>query len=260
MVRILHKGLIQRLSNSRTPLLISVFISYTTIMKKLIVALGVFTLVLFTFSCAAVDPAKKYPNMVADMDPVSAGTIEAEFDRIFSSKLNKVTIETIFYPRENSVALEFRYELVRYRQFWNEQGRKQFIDALNKYKEDYTSRNLVTKYGKSRAIYGKVKGKAEWESFKFTTTHKSSPAIELGYRFRNDTPFFAILQRSAKEEGVTSVEAGQSLQINMYFTRAQAEDLAKIFEQAYLLGLLGRDAFPDSTVQPIEDEYNEYNN
>jgi hypothetical protein len=199
--------------------------------------------------------------MVADREPISAGSIEAEFDRMFSSKLNTVTIETIFYPRENTVALDFKYEFVRYRQFWSEEGRRQFTEAFGRYREDYAARRLLTRYSKSRAVYGKVKSAVEWETFKFTTSHRAAPLIELGYRFRGEpeAPFFAVLQRSAKEEGVSGDGANlESLQITMYFTRAQAEELVKIFEQSYLLGLLGADETPNPAAPVIEDEYREY--
>ena len=227
-------------------------------MKRFIVLLACIPLAL-GLSCTSVDPSAKYPNMVADMDPISAGTVEVEFDRMFSSKLNKVEVDTIFYPRLNEVALEFRYEFVRYRQFWNERGRQQFAEALNRYKEDYTSRNLVNKYSKSRALYGKTKGRVEWETFKYTTTHRSAPNIEMGYRFRGDMPFFATLQRSAKEEGVSGDGPElESLQINMYFTRAQAEALVQKFDQAYLSGLLGKTREEPQPEAATEDSYLEY--
>lgn len=228
-------------------------------MKRPIALIPVCLIALASLSCRSIDNAERYPNMVADREPLSAGTIEAEFDRMLSSKLNRVTIETIFYPRENSVALDFRYEFIRYRQFWSEDGRRQFTEAFNRYREDYAARNLLTKYNKSRAIYGKVKGAVEWETFKFTTTHRASPTIELGYRFRGEAPFFAMLQRSAKEEGVSGDGSNlESLQITMYFTRAQAEELVKIFEQSYLLGLLGKSESPAPQQPLIEDEYREY--
>jgi hypothetical protein len=199
------------------------------------------------------------------MDPVSAGTAAVEFDKMFSSKLDTKEMDVIFYPRYNAVALEFRYEFVRYRQFWDEAARRQFVDALKRYKEDYAARNLVAKYGKSRAVYGKVKGTVEWETFKYTVTHRSSPSIELGYRFRGgkgkETPFFAVLQRSARDEsgGQGDTSNLESLQINLYFTRSQAEELAQLFDQSYLLGLLGSKAAPDpGSETPPLDRYREY--
>ena len=227
-------------------------------MKHLFAAVLSSTVLLLLLSCKSVDINKKYPNMVADADPVSAGIIEAEFDRLFSSKLNKLEIEVIFYPRLNATVLEFRYEFVRYRQFWDEVSRKQFANALELYKEDYAARKLVNRYNKSRSVYGKVKGRVEWETFKFSKTHVSNPTIEMGYRFREERPYFTTLMRSAREEDISSDSPMDSQQINMYFTRAQAEDLVKLFDQSYLLGLLGRSSTLKPEEPPVFDEYREF--
>ncbi|MCL2127744.1 MAG: hypothetical protein FWH38_05775 [Treponema sp.] len=230
-------------------------------MKKLYAAIVAAALLFLVLSCAGVDPAKKYPNMVADADPISAGTIEAEFDRLFSSKLNKLTIETIFYPRYNAVCLEFRHELIRYRQYWDENNRISFAQALERYKADYDARTLIDRYRKTRAAYGKVKGRAEWETFKFSQTHLVFPVIEIGYRFRGETPFFATLMRSTKEENSMNGDSSnlsESQQINMYFTRAQAEDLVKLFDQAYLMGLLNNIGSQPQYLPPDTDTYKEY--
>jgi hypothetical protein len=216
------------------------FIDILFPMKQLPIAMlaGVF---IFCASCGSVDMAKRYPNLVADADPISAGNIEAVFDRVFSSKLNKVEIEIIFYPRLNAVALEFKQDFVLHRQFWDEAGRKQFATALEQYKEDYAARNLNDRYRKTRAIYGRVKGRMEWQAFKYSTTHIAFPTIELGYRFRNKTPFFATFMPSVKEklDDSDSAPPGDSQQVIMYFTRAQADELVKLFDQPYLMGLLG---------------------
>ncbi|MCL2271006.1 MAG: hypothetical protein FWC24_06660 [Treponema sp.] len=203
-------------------------------------------------SCGTVDNSRKYPNMVADADPISAGTIEAQIDRFFSANLNKIVIEVIFYPRLNSVALEFRHEFITYRQFWDLLGRQQFASALELYKKDYAERNLTGKHRKTRSVYGKVKGRAEWESFQFAATHLAYPVIELGYRFKMDAPFFVTFMRSTKEEAMSGSDSstrGESQQISMYFTRSQADELVKLFDQAFLMGLL------DNRLPDTEDSF-----
>jgi len=213
-------------------------------------------------SCNSSRFAVKYPDMVADADPVTAGNVEAVFERLFSSNLNKTDIEAIFYPRYNTVALSFKYQTIQYRLFWNETGRRKFAEALELYKTDYFERNLIDKYRKTRSVYGKIKGQVEWETFRFSKTHISNPELELGYRFRNKLPFFTILIRSAKEEsdGGNNTELVENQQINIYFTRAQAEELVKIFDQSFLLGLLGPKIVPETSPEkPEYDAYLEYN-
>jgi hypothetical protein len=207
-------------------------------MKRLLVLPGIF---LFLFvSCGTVDLAKRYPNMIANVDPITLGTVEIQFDRLLSSRMNKSDVTVIFYPRLNAVALEFRYEFIRHRQFWDEDNRRHFVSALNRYKADYSERNLIDRYRKTRAVYGKVKGRVEWEAFNFAKTRVSLPAVELGYRFKENAPYFTTYMRSAKEEkSENSTESGESLQVSMYFTRAMADELIKYFDQAYLLEILG---------------------
>ena len=211
-------------------------------------------------SCGTVDYAKKYPNMVANADPVSAGTTEIQLTKFLSSKLAKVDAEVIFYPRLNAVALEFRYELIRHRQFWDEEGRKQFAKALELYKQDYAARTLVDKYRRTRAVYGKAQGRVEWEAFKYTKTRVAHPTIEIGYRFMNKMPFFATLMRPAKVEADASDSSnqGESAQISMFFTRAQADELVKLFDQDYLMGLLGITTSPQSGEQEKEADVDPY--
>jgi hypothetical protein len=219
-------------------------------------------IILIILSCGTVDPYKKYPNMAADADPVSAGVIEAQFDRFLSSRVNKNEIEVIFYPRLNAVALEFRYELIKTRQFWDAAGRRQFASALEHYKSDYAERKLTDRYRRTRAAYGKVSGRTEWENFRFGKTRVAYPVIELGYRFKEEMPFFTTLMRTAKEVDGQSDDSSlsNSQQINMYFTRAQAEETVRLFDQTYLMGLLGKEDQPEpETGEPVTgDSYREY--
>lgn len=206
-------------------------------MKKVFLIFGV---IFLCFSCGNIDMAKKYPNMVADLDPFSVGNLDLSFDQFFSSKVKPNNVNIMFYPRENLVALEFRYELIRYRQFWDQNARKGFIAAVKQYKEDFDAKKLITKFNKSRSAYGKVQGFVEWETFKFTSTYNASPLMELGYRFRGESPYFCVLQRSAREEsGINSGANLESKQINIYYTKAQSDRLAEIFDQNYLLEMAG---------------------
>jgi len=233
-------------------------------MKQLIITFSGIAMIILFLSCQSVDLTKKYPNMIADMDPLSAGSVEAQLDRFLSSKVNKVGIEAVFHPRLNAVSLEFKYEFLKYRQFWDKPARKQFAASLELYKRDFEDKKLVNNSRKTRDVYGKAKGRVEWEAFKFT----KNPTIELGYRFKENTPFFTTLMRSAKEvmsDGDSSSPM-DSQQISMYFTRAQADELVKLFDQTYLIELLepkykpvtdGAAADTASDAVPI-DPYREY--
>ena len=182
--------------------------------------------------------------MVANMDPIHVGSVYAVFDRAFGIGLNTLPVEAVFHPRTNSVSLEFRYEFVSYRQFWDETARRQFIAALERYNEDFEARNLINRHRQTRSVYGRVNGRLEWQTMRFTAVHVSYPVIEIGYRFREteqgSRPFFTTLMRSARSEEAHGSGLGQteSRQIRMHFTPSQAAALADIFDQAFLMGLV----------------------
>jgi len=213
---------------------------------------------LSVLSCANSNPVRRPPGMVADMDPIPAGTVYALLDRPLGRGLNTVTMETVFHPRLNAVSLEFRYEFVTFRQFWDETGRRQFATALERYNADFEARDLGRQHRRTRNAYGSVAGRLEWQTARFTMNHVAYPTIEIGYRFRENTPFFSTLMRPARAEETLEAGTGraESRQIIMHFTRAQAADLARIFDQAYLMGLAGLHGAPGLAGTP--DDHREF--
>ncbi|GHT69727.1 hypothetical protein FACS1894110_19770 [Spirochaetia bacterium] len=218
-------------------------------MKKPIIIFFVLVSVFWNFSCKTTDPKIRYPDMVADMEPVTAGTIEAEF-KTFLGRLNKLEVEVEFRPRYNEVVLNFRTQATTYRQFWNQEGRELFIKALQSYNADYNAQKLEGKFSRTRRVYGKFTGKLEWSHGKFMQVGNSLPLFELGYSFQGtrgkETPYFTVSQNSAIEESTRQNDDSSkldSIAVFMYFTREQAAALAKLFDQAGLLELI-RDKQP----------------
>jgi len=190
-----------------------------------------------SFSCGSVKSAANNPPLIADLDPFSLGSVNVWLDKTFSSQLKETAVEVVFIPRKNEVTLEFRHEMLTYRQFWNEAARQHYIEALSRYKEDFENKKLITGSNKTRTVYGKHSSYFEWETFKYSATYSSLPTVELGYRFNGNAVYFTVLQRSASE--TNSTNPMESSQLTMHFTRAQAEELAKLFDQDYLLELAG---------------------
>ena len=208
---------------------------------------------MLTVSCSNLSRATKYPDMVADIDPFSIGTVNASFDPAFSTQLKTDAMEIIFYPRENEVALEFKHNLGQYRQLWNKEGRRTFIEALSRYEEDFRAQKLRNNYYRTSSEYGKSKNRFQWKSLSISTTYGSSPVIELGYRFRDNSPFFTTHQLAAKEETKTNANVDESPSFTIYYNRAQAQELARLFDEAFLISSVqGKEALAPET---IRDEY-----
>jgi hypothetical protein len=201
-------------------------------MKRILFFFGIAVL------CAACTSAKpKNPDMVADADPIALGTVSVGFDKFMSSAVGAKDVSAVFDPRTDTVYLQFTYETLTIRQFWDNQNRRKFTAALEQYARDFENRKLTEKNSKTRTAYGSTTGKTEWGQFSFTINSRSYPKMELGYQFKGKSPYFTVVQREAPDT-ISGDEDRNSLRITSYFTKAQAAELAGIFDQEYLLGRL----------------------
>ena len=150
-------------------------------------------------------------------------------------RLKKESVEVLYFPREDAVCLKYRREMTTYYQFWSYAGRQTFITALEKYNRDYNERSLITKNRKTIRSYGVVEGYLYWQMFSFTVQAQGNMNVQLGYQFRDDAPYFSVNQREAEyKEEMSRDNNRTSAAVTMYFTRAQAAELAALFEQSFL--------------------------
>jgi hypothetical protein len=212
-----------------------------------------FCIIALFASCATTN--SKNPNMVADADPIPLGKITVEFEKFFSSALGEKEVSLVFDPRTDTVYLQFSYETVTYRQFWDKANREKFIASLEQYQKDFEAKNLITKSSKSRRAYGVIKGKTEWGQLSFSVNYRSYPQMELGYLFNGNNPYFTVLQREAKDAAIGGDTSPTSLRIITYYTRAQAVALAALFNQAYLLACLEEQDIPLASEGLSADQY-----
>jgi hypothetical protein len=114
-------------------------------------------------ACATTKPKK--PDMIADADPIALGTVSIGFEKFLSSKVGPKDVSAVFDPRTDTVYLQFTYETLTIRQFWDNQNRRNFTAALEHYAQDFEDRKLTAKSSKTRTAYGSIIGKTEWGQF-----------------------------------------------------------------------------------------------
>ena len=220
-------------------------------MKLLITFFCVF---IFFSSCGSTATTPQREDMVADADPMQIGKATIFFERMFSMQLVSREVPLTFDPRSNTIYLQFVYETVTYRQFWDKEAREKFINAQIKYKENFESRNLNLSNPKARRVYGSANGKTEWGQFSFSINARSFPRFDLGYQTKgnNPYPYFTVMQQEARD--VLANDGRSSLRITSYFTRDQVTDLAKFFSQEYLIEFLQTEGIKLYSEQAV-DEY-----
>jgi len=216
---------------------------------------GIFlALSLFLCTCGTIRSKPEVFTVDWNSPKIKIGELETQFDTFLSiGGIKKSVINIFYYPREDAVSVQYIYNLTTYHQFWSRSGRAAFINALAKYKDEYEARSLNSR-GSSRTMkeYGIVNGYLIWQLTRFTVRAMANMNVELGYSFKNRNPYFAVNQREAEYIDPISRDNNRtSSTITMFFTRAQADELAALFDQEYLNGLR---LINDSSIDFYTDE------
>ena len=200
--------------------------------------LSIFFLILLLCACNTVKREPVHELTVSLTSPnVSIGEIEMQFDTSFMGigGLKRESVTAFYYPREDAVCLQYRQNHFTYNQFWDRSSRLTFIKALHDYNIDYDARNLSRSERRAEKKYGTVRGFLIWQQYAFTLQARGNLDMELGYYFKNRAPYFAITQNGAEYIDEMARDNDRTSQIIiMYFTRAQAAELAAIFDPLFL--------------------------
>jgi len=177
----------------------------------------------------------------------TVGEIDLQLETLLGlGKLKKQTVTALFFPKEDVICLRYKFEYYTFNQFWNKKARALFISALQKYNEDYNARDLQKGNNKSQIKYGTFRSYLVWQQFSFTVQARANMNVDLGYTFKDKSPYFSVYQREAKYIDKDARDNNRtSPNLTMYFTRAQAAELAAIFEQY-------------TTTNDMPEEYEEY--
>jgi len=208
-------------------------------MKSIYKLLVIIALSVTIIACNTTKKAK-IEDFTVSMDSlqIPIGEVEIQFETIMGlGSLKKNNVSVSYFPKEDVVCLKYNYEYNTFHLFWNRRGRLYFINALQKYNEDYNARNLDKNNNKSRRKYGIIRGYLVWQMFSFTIQAHGNMNVELGYAFKDKSPYFTVFQRTAEYLSDRSRDSNRSSPtLTMYFTRAQATELSAIFEKYVLQG------------------------
>jgi len=202
-----------------------------------------FLIIVFVLTFAMCSTVKRtdgrfYVDLSSPQFP--AGEIETQIDKTFPlSGLRKIAVTVSYFPVEDAVCLRYRSDFFTYHQFWSREGRDIFLKALENYSSDYAARNLNRRDRTSKKSYGAVEGYLAWQMASVTRRVEANMNMEFGYSFKENSPYYAVTQKLTTYVDTISKENDMNSQeITMYFTRAQAQELAALFEQEYLLNLI----------------------
>jgi len=208
--------------------------------------MSLFLLVFTLIGCSSIKKqiqiaSQKEPKFKVDLKSpkVSAGSVEAQLQGMFMG-LKKVKVNVTYSPTEDALCLDFKRNTVTNYQFYSKSNRAVFLKALESYIDDFESKNLVNnKTTKNK--YGSDEGYLIWKLTKVSDQYRASVDFSFGYLFKEKSPFFTITQGEALYENIFANTESERYSSNgefqLFFTRAQAMELAAYFDPQYLRNL-----------------------
>jgi len=208
--------------------------------------LTIIVLALSLSVCSSQKSVKKEPFTVNFNSPkIPAGSFEGQFDKLLGLPgLRQTEITVSYFPVEDAVCLQYRIDFMTYYLFWSREGREAFLSALEKYKDDFTQKNLKSRGNRNtRRRYGKADCYLIWQAAFFTVRARAQNVTELGYDIKtvskNKASFFTLYQReSIYQDELLQTERRNTTNIMIYLTRTKADELAELFKQDYLDSLV----------------------
>jgi hypothetical protein len=208
-------------------------------MKKNTIIFILIGLIIVLLLCACNTPPKLQPYTFEPSlksPSIQIGEVEMHFDRGFIMPgIRKLLVNISYFPLEDAVCLRYRINSMTYYQFWSADGREAFAKTLEKYKTDYETRSFGNSSRRSKRKYGLSNGYIIWQMSSFTIQAKASTVVDFGYFFVDRRPYFVASQRETTYEDPLSRDNNRYLpEMPIYFTRAQADELAALFSEDFL--------------------------
>ena len=170
---------------------------------------------------------------------IQIGTAETQVDLLFPrSGLAKKNIEILYFPSEDAVCLKYKPNIFTYHLFFDFEARELFRKSLQQYMTEYENREIINNANMTKSIYGITEGYLFWQEFNITRRFNAHNDIDFGYIFKKRAPYFSITQKRTffRDRAIDDPEKRDtySQEIVMHFTRAQAQELAELFNEEQL--------------------------
>lgn len=210
------------------------------LLKTMLSALFGTALCVMFLSCQSTSKKPQIEEFTVNLDSPNFQIGEINFQlkpSVSIGKIKKRSATVHYFPKEDAVAVRFRPEFTTFNQCWSMDGRQIFIDALKLYNEDYDARSLDMKAKPKKVSrkYGFTEGYLIWQQHSIMVRAHGSMILELGYAFRDKAPYFVINQLPAEYIDPMSRDQNRKTQVTpFYFTRAQAAELAALFDPEFI--------------------------
>ncbi|MBE6361906.1 MAG: hypothetical protein E7059_10710 [Treponema bryantii] len=175
---------------------------------------------------------------------------------VLKQKRATVTID----PKLQEAGFGSPYLAAYYYLFLDSDSRKYLMNAIDNYFSDFENKRLKRDYGSSFKVYGKTPVRLRWGTLSNSTPNNGETEMNLGYKFKEKSPYFIITIYPAFNEysNVTDAVDRESMMLTYYFTKAQLLDLKSMLDNEVISKTLIDFNSDDVVIETESDDYDEY--
>jgi len=204
----------------------------------LFIAINLVT-VLSILSCKST-PVAEDPNFLGNYPPRELGTIMGNSVPQNKTTLNPKEMSFLFYPNGNNVEMTFRDNMNYITLPLTEKNRKDMLDAMAAYINEYQDGKLIAANSKKKAYFGSTRAFISWGLL--APTYYAIPELRFEYQILdNGKPYFFIANATAPEttvDGYLVREGAGSPALRLAFSPIQCQNLIEMLNQEALLKIV----------------------
>lgn len=216
-----------------------------------------FLFCMLVLACKSAPEPKNNADMLANIDSFEMGTAVANVNRFLATDLEQKNLILMLDPRTNQVVVQFMFQLNNTSISLDVQDRQAIQDAIVRYGEAFDAKTLEKK-GNHSADFGTVSAGLVW-GIKLGSKGSAHPALSLGYKFIDKSPFFVITIPETDNE-LKDTLGGSRIQNSAYmvlcFNRAQSVTFAEFLSEEKIQQALGDKKVPANLLPGAEHDLN----
>lgn len=171
----------------------------------------------FFFSSCTSSPAVENSDFLGNYSPIVLDTLQLTSLKEGKPRLSSLETSFVFYPRTNTVDLNFRFDMNAVTLTFTEAARKTLLNVMQTYIEQYQADMLKEENNEKRAFWGKQKIPLQWGTispvyytvvdlrFEYQLVSPTKPYLVLGSAMFQETERTGILVRGGPSSPILRI-------------------------------------------------------
>lgn len=154
-----------------------------------------------------------------------------------TGKLKKQDCTIVYFDKEKMAGFGSQYVMAYYYVSFSDNSRKKLANAYELYLSDFQNKKLDRENKKSQKVYGDIDIRLDWGTVKSSTPNWGTGKAQLGYKFKEGSPYFTITIYPISNEKFKEDQDAytpQSMLLTYSMTKAQGAEIKNFLSDEYL--------------------------